>query len=101
MPGPPTWASPPQGRESPPEKGHQKLCPSINGRNIKDLLAGVETSGTIYSRKGLRLGVRMYQMPGPTAFPSLFSCLAHQPHQPGAASLALQRWDSHSREALS
>lgn len=48
------------GRESPPEEGHQKPCSTLNDRDIQGLLAGVETSGTIYSRRGLSLGERMY-----------------------------------------
>lgn len=39
-----------------PRDGHQKSCSILNGRNIKALLAGMKTAGTIYSRRAFSLG---------------------------------------------
>lgn len=80
--------------EHPLEEGYQKPCSSIKGSNIKGPLAGgehlepftPEKSSVWHARLG---GCTRHDRP---AFPSLAVLPVHWPHQPGAASLALERW---------
>lgn len=75
------------GGNLPTEERHQKPCSTINGRNIKGLLARVETSGTIYSRRGLSLGDEDV-LDTRTYYLSLLILLPHPPAPPAWSSLS-------------
>lgn len=84
-----------------PRDGYHKSWSILNGRNIKALLAGMKTAGTIYSR-------RAFSLRDEDVLDSRTHCLAlpmllplPPPRQPGAALPAPWRWETHSREASS